>query len=78
MKTKKKKVTKSKTYKVVLEFDNHDAAHAFFANWLDGGGDGGGCSDWHTDEWDNKTHKWMRIKGTGAPYDENGKPQEDW
>lgn len=56
-----------KTYSVELIFDDEDAAHAFTAYWLDGGGDGGGNIAWSTDKWDtkNKACKWMRIKGTG-------------
>ena len=63
---------KARTHKVTLEFDNHEAAHGFFANWLDGGGDGGGNLDWHTTKWDQK-HTYMRIKGTGYAVEwENG------
>ena len=51
-----------KTFKVTLEFDNQSAAENFFANWLDGGGDGGGNIDWNTTKW---TFKSMRIRGTG-------------
>ena len=67
-----KKRVKKKTFKVTLEFDNHDSAHGFFAHWLDGGGDGGGNIDWQTDKWDNKNHTWMRIKGTGCAVDDDG------
>lgn len=56
--------TKKKTHKLTLEFDNKEAAANFVANWLDGGGDGGGNLDWDTTKWDKKSTK-MRIKGTG-------------
>ena len=31
-------VKKARTHKVTLEFDDAEAAHGFFAYWLDGGG----------------------------------------
>lgn len=58
-------MSKNKTYKVTLEFDNESAAHGFFAYWIDGGGDGGGNMDYHTDDWDNEHHTYMRIRGSG-------------
>jgi len=61
---------KSKTHKVTLEFDSKDSAHAFFAYWLDGGGDGGGNIDWNTDNW--KNYNYLRISGTGYAIDEDG------
>lgn len=62
MKNTKKK---PKTYKMTIEFDNKDAAHSFFASWLDGGLDGGGNLDWDTIKW--KDYNYMRVKGTGYP-----------
>ena len=61
------RLKKQKTVSIVLEFDNYDAAHQFFAWWLDGGGDGGGDMDWDT-SWSPlkaQVPTKMRIKGTG-------------
>jgi hypothetical protein len=67
---KKQAKSKEKTYTLEIEFDSKDSAHAFFAHWLDGGGDGGGNIDWHTDKW--KDYNYMRVKGTGYAIDSDG------
>lgn len=57
-----------------LRFDNKNSLETFIGGWLDGGLDGGGNLDWDTnyeesDKWDKCTPKWLRIKGTGNPYE---------
>jgi len=55
---------KKKLVTLELRFDTKDAREGFIANWLDGGVDGGGNTDWETVKWGKS---WMRIKGTGYP-----------
>ena len=65
-----KKKVKDQTSSVTLVFDNKEAAQNFIAYWLDGGGDGGGNIDWHTDykqssKWDKGDYSKIRIVGQG-------------
>ncbi len=65
-----RKKNKSKLATIEMIFDNRDAADAFVAYWLDGGGEDGGV-DLNTDyeessKWDKEvTH--LRIKGSCEP-----------
>lgn len=54
--------------KIVLEFDNREAADEFTAWWLDGGGEQ--YLGYNSDHWDLKKG-YIRVKGTGKIEDQD-------